>query len=345
MWRSSLIFGALVGSLVGSLLASALIVGVGVPLLDDGSGRSAKAAVLVTIGLDPVPQVEGATVLASVPELVNFQGLLTDANGIPVADGSRSVTFRIYDAATLGTVQWQEKQSVSTEGGLFHVLLGSVTPLTAAAFSGTPRYLEVQVAADPPLTPRQNFVSVPYAFHADTADAANSAKSATNATTADKATLANDLTCVGCVDSGDIADGTITAGDLAADVVGGGVRIMRLDPGWKPFHRTNTNQIEYRSPLGLGTGIMQVGPFTAGSRFVFLVAQPQPAPGGKNCWWRLRRLSDDAILTEVRGPNDTNYRIIQLDSSAGAGTQVYLEVEDDASDGYCAWMPPIIIEN
>ena len=63
---------------------------------------------------------------AAAPQLINYQGLLTDNLGDPVADGSYSVVFTIYDAAVAGTSIWTETQNVNTTDGLFAVLLGSV---------------------------------------------------------------------------------------------------------------------------------------------------------------------------------------------------------------------------
>jgi hypothetical protein len=100
------------------------------------------------------------------PTLVNFQGRLTDSGGNPVANGTYSLTFRIYDALTGGTLQWQETQSVMVTGSVFSVLLGSSTPLLGGVFATDTRYLEVQVALDPPLAPRQQFTTVPYAVNA-----------------------------------------------------------------------------------------------------------------------------------------------------------------------------------
>lgn len=98
---------------------------------------------------------------------MNFQGELTDpGTGDPVADGSYSIRFSIWDLESLGSEQWNETQNVTVSGGLFSVLLGSVTPVTASVFAESPRYLEVKVGADPALSPRQQFVTVPYAFHA-----------------------------------------------------------------------------------------------------------------------------------------------------------------------------------
>ena len=55
---------------------------------------------------------------------------------------------------------------VVVSGSVFSVLLGSSTPLMSGAFVGSDRYLEVQVASDPPLSPRQRLGTVPYAFNA-----------------------------------------------------------------------------------------------------------------------------------------------------------------------------------
>lgn len=230
MQQRSLTTVVLVSALVSAVVTAALTLGLDVPGRGDGPANQAKAAALIPISSSPVLPGSAAQLLASVPELVNFQGVLTDGSGAPIADGNHSLTFRVYDALSGGNLQWQEKQMVTTDGGLFHALLGSVTSVTAAVFDGTPRFLEVQVESDTPLAPRQQFVSIPYAFHAATADVANSAKTATNATTADKATLANDLSCVGCVDSGDIADGTITQNDLGSGV-GGPTQLLRIEFG------------------------------------------------------------------------------------------------------------------
>jgi hypothetical protein len=102
--------------------------------------------------------------------LVSFQGRLTNpGTGLPVANGSYSITFRIFEVPAGGSTVWTETQSVSVSGGLFNVLLGSVTPLDAGVFSNTNRYLETQVSPDPAMIPRLQFGYVPYAFQAEQA--------------------------------------------------------------------------------------------------------------------------------------------------------------------------------
>lgn len=100
----------------------------------------------------------------AVPQLINFQGILKDGSGNPVANGSYSVTFTIYDAATGGNNLWTETQSVSTTSGLFAVLLGSANPVPDAVFNDTSLWLGTTVSPDPEMTPRQRLVSVAYAY-------------------------------------------------------------------------------------------------------------------------------------------------------------------------------------
>ncbi len=118
--------------------------------------------------------------LAEAPPLVNFQGKLTDSGGVPVADGSHSLRFRVYSAATgdtgdpcAGSCLWEETQNLSTQFGVYSVLLGSVTPLTASVFDGSERYVSVKLAAEPEMTPRQRIASVPYALSAGVSQTAN----------------------------------------------------------------------------------------------------------------------------------------------------------------------------
>lgn len=61
------------------------------------------------------------------PPLVNYQGKLTDASGEPVTDPALSVIFRIFDAQTLGSLLWEEAQTVNVQDGIYNVMLGSGT--------------------------------------------------------------------------------------------------------------------------------------------------------------------------------------------------------------------------
>lgn len=114
-----------------------------------------------------------AVVQAGVPELINYQGRLTDGSGSPF-DTTVAIVFSIYDAPTLGGVYWQETQpAVTVTDGLFNVLLGSVEPLHDSVFRSHDRYLGVKVGDDPEVTPRTRLVSMGYAHRVSTVDGAS----------------------------------------------------------------------------------------------------------------------------------------------------------------------------
>jgi len=111
-------------------------------------------------------------VLAEVPGLMNYQGTLTDVDGVAL-DTTVSMTFSIYTDSTGGSSLWTETQSsVVVDHGLFNVLLGRVNA------NGASRWLGVQVGVDPELAPRQRIASVGYAFQAAEADTADYSRKA-----------------------------------------------------------------------------------------------------------------------------------------------------------------------
>lgn len=113
------------------------------------------------------------SVFAEVPQMINYQGRLTDSGGSPLT-GTYSIVFTVYDASSGGISKWTETHSsVIVSGGLFSVLLGSVNPISDTVFSGTTRYLGVKVGSDPEITPRTRISSVGYAMQAAKADTAS----------------------------------------------------------------------------------------------------------------------------------------------------------------------------
>jgi hypothetical protein len=103
-----------------------------------------------------------AIMFAAIPSLwagtrkVNVQGKLTDNVGTPLA-GAQTVTFKLYDAATAGTMVWTSGVLIVTpaSGGLFNVPLQDGTPsLDSVSFDRT-YYLGITVGADSEMTPRQ----------------------------------------------------------------------------------------------------------------------------------------------------------------------------------------------
>jgi len=95
----------------------------------------------------------------TVPGGINYQGRLID-NGFPVT-ATRSMTFRLYDAATNGNLLWSAgPQSVAVSQGIF----GATLAISTSALSGPlQKYLEVQVD-NTTLAPREPLSAVPYAL-------------------------------------------------------------------------------------------------------------------------------------------------------------------------------------
>jgi hypothetical protein len=114
----------------------------------------------------------------SIPDVMSYQGFLTASNSQPIS-GTVKLDFAIYDAATGGNLMWEESHpNTSVVEGYFTVLLGAHgSPLTASAFSGDTRYLQVKVDDGDPL-PRQRIGSVPYALRASWAATAITATTA-----------------------------------------------------------------------------------------------------------------------------------------------------------------------
>jgi hypothetical protein len=103
---------------------------------------------------------------AQIPQLVSYQGLLTDSSGAAV-DDSVSMVFSIYDAETGGTQIWTEAHSnIPVIEGRFNVLLGGINPLDDSVFIESNRYLGIAVEGDPETQPRIRIGSAPYAGNA-----------------------------------------------------------------------------------------------------------------------------------------------------------------------------------
>jgi hypothetical protein len=113
-----------------------------------------------------------AAASAQVPDMVNYQGVLTASDGSPI-DTTVQMMFRIYADSTTSTYLWTETHgSVNVDGGMFNVLLGSGTSIPDSVFEGSVRYLGLTVGTDSEMTPRRPLVSVGYAFKSERSDTA-----------------------------------------------------------------------------------------------------------------------------------------------------------------------------
>ncbi len=148
--------------------------------------------------LTPLPLLVAAAILccastlhAQIPQTINYQGMLTDAAGKPVADGTYSMLIHLYDSPTSSVPLWSETQVIPLRAGLFNIVLGRVTPL-ALPFDRT-YYLGVTIGAGSELAPRTALVAAPYALRARRTTYADSSAHATRAADAGFATIAGGL--------------------------------------------------------------------------------------------------------------------------------------------------------
>ncbi|MCK4857653.1 MAG: tail fiber domain-containing protein [candidate division Zixibacteria bacterium] len=163
-----------------------------------------KPTLLLTTFVAVTLILAAASAMAAVPQMINYQGRLTDSAGVPI-DGAQLIKFIIYDDSTDGNELWNSGfQNVTVTGGLFSKQLGAspMPPIPDTVFLDTVRYLGITVGVDPEITPRTKLISVPYAYYALHSD------------TAAIAIISQDISCVGCVGSTEIEDGTIQFGDI-----------------------------------------------------------------------------------------------------------------------------------
>jgi len=185
--------------------------------------RAGLALLLLALAL---AATTGRAQTATPPQLMSYQGYLTDANGTPLGATNTgpknyNVVFRVWDLQTGGTTNgsdelYAEQQTVTVNNGYFSVLLGQGTPYNtephtnslAALFYSTntnPRYVEITVlgigvsGANITILPRLQLLSSPYAFLA---------ANAVNASTATTLINNNNSTQVVTVTNGAVGIGT-----------------------------------------------------------------------------------------------------------------------------------------
>lgn len=144
------------------------------------------AAILLALTV-AVAQAQNVTV----PQLVNYQGRLTDINGDPLSTANYTMEFNIYPVKTGGTALWGplifdngtgtgHGNRVPVVQGHFNVFLGPVDttnrPIATAFAQNSVTYLSVKVTTGPwqpsltELLPRQQILSSPYALQTQNAE-------------------------------------------------------------------------------------------------------------------------------------------------------------------------------
>lgn len=94
---------------------------------------------------------------------ISLQGFLKDANGKAVADGSQSITFKLYTVEAGGTAEWTEDQTVNVFGGVYSTHLGKTVPLENLNWGASTYYVGVTVQGTE-LVPRTELTFAPYSL-------------------------------------------------------------------------------------------------------------------------------------------------------------------------------------
>lgn len=198
--------------------------------------------------------VPDAFAQSKVPSLINYQGNVRNAAGVPIGSGTpvnRTVTFRFYKSPTSVLAAdrlWSESQTVTILDGNFNVMIGNGTPVGAEANAVTPFanvfsqstsvYLGITVddgnsgTVDAEISPRQQLVSGAFAFRATVAESvdnqaittgmlAGSSVTANQLGTAavttakiDNSAVTNDKIQNGTIQEGKLANGSVTSAKI-----------------------------------------------------------------------------------------------------------------------------------
>jgi hypothetical protein len=189
-------------------------------------------------------QPAAASANVAVPPMMNFSGVLTDANGKPLT-GSVGVTFYLYKDSEGGAPLWMETQNVKADkAGHYTAALGSTSSqgLPASVFaSGEARWLGVQAQGQSE-QPRILLMSVPYAMKALDAETIGGkpvssfmlAPASSGSSGKGPAAAPGTITGTGTADFVPVFTGTTTIGNSKIfQTVGGNVGIATTTPAAK----------------------------------------------------------------------------------------------------------------
>jgi hypothetical protein len=143
---------------------------------------------------------------AQVPATLSYQGVLHDGAGNIVADGNYNVTFKIYNVAGGGSALWTETQSVSVQGGIFSVILGSSNAIDIPF--DAPYWLGVTVEGAAEFVPRRELTAAAYSMKTRSVQAQGVTESAIQDGAVTQAKLGPGVTAVPSGSAGGDLSGT-----------------------------------------------------------------------------------------------------------------------------------------
>jgi hypothetical protein len=169
---------------------------------------------------------------------IAYQGILTDGAGNPLKDTTYNLVFSLHIDSIVTTHEWTENKTVTTKGGMFSHMLGSVNTFDTLSFSRQ-YWLSVKRGGDE-IGQRIKLGVVPYARRAMVADSSVMAKgsdSAKRAVFADSA---------GKIDGKNIIANSIDSSKIA----NAAIRPSNIDTS-KSFYlntiETNSLQLQYHN--------------------------------------------------------------------------------------------------
>jgi hypothetical protein len=103
-------------------------------------------------------------VLADVPQMLDYQGVLTESDGSAASDGIYNMTFKLYNVPTEGSALWEETNTVAVSKGIFNVTLGGLSPLDLPF--DEQYWLGISVEGEAELSPRVQLATSAYSLNA-----------------------------------------------------------------------------------------------------------------------------------------------------------------------------------
>jgi hypothetical protein len=213
---------------------------------------------------------------------LNYQGRITDNNGVPVTDGAKDMILKIYDAVTGGTLLWTETHNganqITTTDGLFSTTLGDITAINLDFNTGS-YWLDITVSGTT-YTPRQAIAATAMSLNADLLDGQHGSYYQ-NASNINAGTLStnyfsaySDLTAETKIGTGaaQVAAGNHTHTNMVTGT-GTATRVAFWDSGSTISSNANLYWDNTNSRLGIGTTSPTVALHVSGNSFFDL-------PGG-----------------------------------------------------------------
>ncbi len=268
-----------------------------------------KRVVLTLMAIAAAVAFGGRPARAIAPELMSYQGVLVQNNGIAVPDGVYDLRFRLLDQQTAGTVLFEQTLSAQVVHGLYNVILSSngSYDLGDVVTQNAQLFMEVMVTANPglgvasdvTLLPRQQLASVPYAL--SETPGLVSARTLRHANSANSPTTVTDWTAVPGLDglTLDVPSAACVI-EVQADIAVGntsstGLRVV----GVRLEQQTGANYVAVRGPVVTTLPEAPSGSLTGGTATVAYVLE-SPSPGSYAYRVTVR---EDGTSTFVVSPN------------------------------------------